>query len=96
MEKAPAKKKKKKEFFDEADSLLKLEEMLDRRDDLKEAYEEYLLLDKNIKEKTKGKNLVIGSWMVTGKWMERKGYEVKPMRYWESRIFRIGREEKVG
>jgi hypothetical protein len=96
MEKILAKRKKSKKFFDEADSLLRLEGMLDRRDELKEAYEEYLLLDRNIKEKTKGKNLIIGSWMVTGKWMERKGYEVKPMKYWESRIFRIGREKNIG
>ncbi len=43
-----------------------------------------------IKEMTKDKESVIaGNYLISGKWVERKGFEVKPSRYWTVEHTRI-------
>lgn len=99
MAKTLLKEKKKKEekdaySFMNPEDILELEKMLEQREELEEAFKEYTLLDKKIKDIVKGKTLIVGSWMISGKWVERKGFEVKPMRYWEARIFNLEKEKK--
>lgn len=64
-----------------------LEAKLDRRWQLKEAKDEFDQLDKEIKESLKERpNSVVGSWMVTGKWIDKKQFTVPASRYWQTTI----------
>ncbi len=65
---------------------VELESMLEQRAGLVESYKTYQEIDEAIKEAVKGKNLLIGSWEITGKWVDRKGYMVKDSRYWLPRF----------
>ena len=63
------------------------EGLLDRRGELEPAKKEYDKLDKIIKEKVKEKDgLLIGQWLIQGKFVKRDGYEVKAMEYWLPKI----------
>lgn len=65
-------------------------ELLERREALKEKAEEYEEVDKEIKKLIIGKSdIVCGRWHVLGKWVERKGYQVKDSRYWQSKVVRL-------
>lgn len=67
-----------------------LEAKLNRRAELDPAATEYDALDKDIKKSIKGKtNLIVGDWFITGEEKDRKGYEVKASKYWQSKIEKI-------
>jgi len=58
--------------------------------ELKPAVKEYNEIDREIKRKISGmERAMIGEFLITGKWIERKGYEVKPLKYWNSKIVKI-------
>lgn len=68
------------------------EEKLNRWEELKPDIKEYSQLDRYIKEKIKGnEKIIVGDFLITGKWIERKGYEIKPSKYWKSRIVNLGK-----
>lgn len=68
------------------------EDKLNRWEELKPDAKEYSQIDRYIKEKIKGKEkLIIGDFLITGKEIERKGYEVKPSIYWKSKIVNLGK-----
>ena len=63
--------------------------LLNRRESLKQAKEEYEEVDKLVKESLKEKDkLLIGPWYVTGKFQERGEYTVKATRFWVSKIIK--------
>lgn len=67
-----------------------LEEMLDRKAELKDAYSEYNKVDKFIKEKVKNRPyLLCGQWMIEGVVVKRKGFVVKDGEYWKSKIKKV-------
>jgi len=66
-----------------------LEEDLERWWELREAVSEWNSLDRHIKAAVKEKIAVLGAFRVSGKWVEKGGYEVKPSRYWKTEIKRI-------
>lgn len=53
-----------------------LEEQLNRRGALESAAKEFEALDKEIKEKVKGKSAVVGDWLIESKECTRKNYDV--------------------
>jgi hypothetical protein len=67
-----------------------LEQKLDRRGELEQLIkplkEEFDEIDEEIKTKFKEKEAVIGSWVINGKWIDKKGFEIKPTRYWQMKI----------
>lgn len=64
-----------------------LEIKLNRREELKPVVDEYNELDKEIKETVKEKpKVVIGNWLIEGKWVEKKEYTVKAGKYWNTKI----------
>lgn len=74
------------EFFDSAE----VEGMLARRAELESAAREFDALDKAIKKQLPHKpEVLIGQWAVTGKEIERKGYEVKPGSYWKFEFLKL-------
>lgn len=63
--------------------------MLDRLDALKEAKKEYEELDAQVKAQTEGREKVLaGSWFISGKWQDRKGFTVEPSKIWRRTIRR--------
>jgi CRISPR/Cas system-associated exonuclease Cas4 (RecB family) len=70
--------------------------MLDRLDALKPAVKEYEEIDDQVKKAVEGREKVLaGNWFVTGKFMERKSYDIptdlkaqyeKITRYWKRQI----------
>lgn len=67
-----------------------LEEMLARREELKEAASEYTEVDTFVKAKFASREkLCIGDYIVTGKWIEKKEYTVKAMKYMKYKIVRM-------
>ena len=77
----------------------KIAEMLDRMDELKPFVDEYKQIDDELKRILEGKEKVlIGNWMITGKWVERKSYDVPAelkekyatvTRYWKRNIEKV-------
>jgi hypothetical protein len=53
-----------------------IETKLSRREELAPARDEYEDLDKEIKERFKGKTAVVGAWMIESKECQRKNYDV--------------------
>jgi len=69
---------------------IEMEEKLNRLFELKPVFKEYNEIDKEIKEAIKEKErLMIGDYLITGKYIDRKGYEVKPSKYWQSKIAKL-------
>jgi len=66
-----------------------LEAKLERREELAESAAEYGALDDEIKDAVRGKNLVVGHFIIESKEMERKSYEVKGGKFWRVKIERI-------
>ncbi len=65
-------------------------QMLERLEELKPYKKEYDEIRKILKERLKEKEKVlIGDFLVTGKWVTRKGYTVPEMTYWDMKIKRI-------
>ena len=73
-----------------------VETALRRCEELKPLVKEYEQLDKFWKEKLKEKEKVlIGDYLITGKWIEKKEFIVKAMKYWQSKILiRPGNEAR--
>ena len=77
----------------------KVARMLDRLEELKPYAQEYKQLDDELKTILEGKEKVlVGNWIVTGKWVERKNYDVPVeikekyvtvTRYWKRNIEKI-------
>ncbi len=64
-----------------------LEEMLEIREGLRANYSEYNKVDKIVKHKIKGaENVLIGRFHVSGKWIDKKAYDVKATQYWKADI----------
>lgn len=64
-----------------------LEAKLDRRGALKTMKDEYDDLDKEIREAVREKpELVVGNWILKGKWVDKKAYTVEAGRYWQTTI----------
>lgn len=79
------------EFWDSAE----MEAMLARRAELEVAAKEFAQLDKAIKEQAPKKpELLCGDFVLQGKEVERKGYEVKPSKFWQWSIRRIVKEAR--
>jgi len=57
------------------------EEMLNRREELKDFFSEYNSLDKKLKAHFKGQNVICGDFKIESKELERKGYTVDPGSY---------------
>ena len=73
--------------------------MLDRLEELKPAVKEYEEIDEKVKAATEGREKILaGNWFVSGKWFDRKSYEVpanikaqyeKVTQYWRRKITKI-------
>jgi hypothetical protein len=75
------------EFWDSSD----VEAMLQRRSEVESAHREFESLDKLIKKQVPQRpELLCGDFAISGKWVERKGYEVKASRYWQVSIEKLG------
>lgn len=62
-----------------------------RWNELKPINSEYNKLDKELKATFKEQEKVlIGDYLITGKWIDRKGYAVDASRYWQTKIQTIG------
>jgi len=67
-----------------------LEEMLARRDELKDAASEYTEVDKAVKAKFgEREKLCIGEYVAIGKWIEKKEFTVKAQRYMMYKIQKV-------
>jgi CRISPR/Cas system-associated exonuclease Cas4 (RecB family) len=73
-----------------------LSTMLDRLEELKPAVKEYDEIDGQVKELVEGREKVLaGSWFITGKYLEKKSYDIpaeikaqyeKVTRYWRRKV----------
>jgi len=64
--------------------------LLEKREQLKPLHEEYLEIDKILSKRLEGiERAIIGDFIVTGKWVNRKAYRVPETTYWKKRILRI-------
>ncbi|MDD5722662.1 MAG: hypothetical protein PHY29_02855 [Syntrophales bacterium] len=64
--------------------------LLNQREALVANHKQYEEIDKEIKERIKERDkLLVGPWFIEGGWKDRKGYEVKPSRYWQSKIIKV-------
>lgn len=71
------------EIIDEVE----LEEAIVRYEELKPIVKEYKQLEEKWKEAVNEKEKVmIGDYLIIGKWIERKGYTVVDSKYWQSKI----------
>lgn len=61
-----------------------LEQLLNRKAELEPARKESEAIARTLKKLVEGKRGLAGVWFIDGKWVERKGYEVKPTRYWSA------------
>ena len=75
-----------------------LEAKLERRAEVKPFADEYEVLDKEVKESLKGRNAVIGNWIIESKECQRKGVDLpadikklyeKITSYWRTTIERL-------
>ncbi len=71
----------------------KIVELLERREELSVANAEYQKVSKMLNEIFNGIDYaVVGNWIIQGKAVERKGYEVKATTYWSWKAKRIESE----
>lgn len=77
-----------------------LEVNLHRHQELKPLTKEFDELDRRIKKQTEGKKLLIGEYMIDGKWVEKKGNPnptpVAPYKYWKMSIINMKGDKKDG
>ena len=67
-----------------------LEAKLDERERLEKYKKLYEEIDVEIKGQLKEiEAAAVGKWMITGKWIEKKEYLVKAMKYWQTKIVRL-------
>jgi len=72
-----------------------LEGWLKKRLELEPLAKEYGNLDKLIKNVVKEReNIIIGNFWIKGEWQEKKGYEVKPSRFWKVKIIPFKEDSK--
>lgn len=65
-------------------------DLLKKRDVLMKAYREYEQVDREIKDAIKGREkILVGDFLITGKWQERGEYTVKPTRFWSPKIAKV-------
>jgi hypothetical protein len=63
------------------------EQMLERWNEIGPAHREYEGLHKQVKEKVRGlTGVVVGRFLIQGEYEDRKGYEVKPSKFWKPKI----------
>lgn len=67
-----------------------IESKLIRLEEIKPIAKEYEALDKEIKGCFKGKDAIVGEFIITSKEVERKGYVVNASTYWKVTIERLG------
>ena len=64
-----------------------LEVKLARRSELAPLWREYQDLDEEVKDVIRGQEkIVVGDWLIRGRWIDKKGHEVKATRYWKAEI----------
>jgi hypothetical protein len=64
-----------------------LEELLEKREKLRDSKKEYDKIDKDVKSRIKGcESALIGRFHVSGDWVERKEYTVGAGKYWKAKI----------
>jgi len=73
--------------------------LLDRMEELKAVVDEYNEIDDQVKKITEGREKILaGDWFVTGKWFERKSYEIpaeikaqyeKVTKYWRRKVQKV-------
>lgn len=74
------------EVVDDAELL----ELLEKRDVLMTAHKEYEEIDRELKEAVKGREkILVGNFLVTGKWQERGEYVAKASRFWVPKIAKV-------
>jgi len=78
-------------FVDDAELL----ELLDRWHQLKGSQKEYAAVDRKLKEMIKEQSqLMIGDYIVTGNWIDRKEIQAQPAsKYWKSKIINLSETE---
>lgn len=88
----PEIKRKAIDFADDPE----FEDKLARREELKPYKSEYDALDREVKKMLDGKeNVIIGDFMIHGKWVERKAFTVAASKYWKPNITRLSPQEAV-
>lgn len=66
---------------------ISIEEAIKRCEELKPLVSEYNELEKYWKKAVEGKeNVIVGDYVVIGKWVKRKGFTVEDSQYWKSEI----------
>ncbi len=64
-----------------------LEELLEKREELRGYKKDYDKIDKDVKSRIKGcDSALIGRFHVSGNWIEKQAYSVKPGRQWRAKI----------
>ncbi len=64
-----------------------LEELLEKREELRDSYKEYGKIDKDVKSRIKGcDSALIGRFHVSGNWVNKDAYSVKAGRQWRAKI----------
>jgi hypothetical protein len=82
-----------------------LSELLDRLEELKPVVKEYDEIDEQIKTIVEGREKILaGDWFVTGKYIEKKSYNIpvdikaayeKVTKYWRRKVQRVDTVNKV-
>jgi len=74
-------------FLDDAELLEKLE----RRDTLAPLKKEYEAIHKEVTAELQGcEEAIIGDFNISGKWIDKKAFEVAASRYWRTDIVKMG------
>jgi len=76
-------------LIDDPEAEMKINRAMELKEQIKPLDDEYKELWDELKEAFKEKQAVIGPWQIVGKWIEKKGFEVKPSKYWDMRIKKI-------
>ena len=67
-----------------------IEELLNKRERLLPLKKEFDEIEKALKKALEGvDNVIIGSYLIKGKWIERKEYHVPAGRYWKREIIKL-------
>ncbi|RLJ06871.1 MAG: hypothetical protein DRP12_03340 [Candidatus Aenigmatarchaeota archaeon] len=67
-----------------------LQDLLEERAQLYDAYKRYQEIDRIITDRFKGQTAaIVGNWLITGKWVKRRGCTVPDGEYWRKKIIRI-------
>ncbi len=75
-----------------------MEAKLSRRAELEASYREYMMLDKQVKERFRGQtNILVGDWFITGEERTRneKAREARATTYWQANVENVGANGKA-